>query len=122
MKNSNLKRAAAVLGCVASLAGPAALAPAGAAAAPKAMSCGARSIKVPVKGGKAVTTPVSLIRVEGGATCAEATAVIRGVLTKELPKGWKVTKGNFKVPHGLTPQVAVNGHKKVTFALPGYGA
>jgi hypothetical protein len=117
-----LKRGAAVLGCAASLAwSAAALTPATATAAPRAQSCGSKVIIVPVKGGQATKVPASRIRVEGGATCKDAYAVIRGVVAKKLPKGWTVTHGNFKVPAGLVPQVAVNGHKKVMFALPGRG-
>jgi hypothetical protein len=118
MKSFNLRRATAVLGCAASLAG-AALAPGAVAAAPKAKSCGSKSISVAIKGGKTTTFSASMIRAEGGATCAEAVRVIRGVVTKNLPRGWTVSRGNFKVPHGLVPQVAVNGRKKVKFALVG---
>jgi hypothetical protein len=123
MERFNLKRGAAILGCVASMAGTTAVvAPGAAAAAPKAQSCGSKVILIPaVGGGKSTKVPVSRIRVEGNATCAEAIKVIRGVVTKNLPKGWTVSHGNFKVPRGLTPQVAVNGHKKVMFALPGGG-
>jgi hypothetical protein len=120
MKRLNLKRGAAILGCAASLAGMGAIAvPGAASAAPKSQSCGSKAITVPVKGGKTVKVSASRIRVEGDATCKDAYAVIRGVVTKELPNGWTVSRGNFKVPKGLTPQVAVNGHKKVMFALPG---
>jgi hypothetical protein len=120
MKRLNLRRGAAILGCAASLAGAGAVAVPGAAmAAPKPQSCGSKVITVPVKGGKTVKVSASRIRVEGGATCKDAYAVIRGVVTKKLPAGWTVSHGNFNVPKGLTPQVAVNGHKKVMFALPG---
>ena len=120
MKRANLKRLTAVLGAAAALTG-AAIAPGAAPAAAAgngAKSCGARSINVR-SGGKVTRFPVSLIRVEGGATCAEAVRVIRGVVTKKLPRGWTASRGNFKVPHGLTPQQAVNGKKRVKFALPG---
>ena len=120
MKRLNLKRGAAILGCAASLAGIGAVAVPGAAtAAPKAQSCGSKVITVPVEGGKTVMVSASRIRVEGGATCQVAYTVVRGVVTKELPTGWTVSRGNFKVPKGLTPQVAVNGRKKVMFALLG---
>jgi len=123
MKRPNLKRGLATLGCAASLAGAGVVAVPGAAtAAPRPQSCGSKVITVPVKGGKTVKVPASRIRVEGGATCKTAYAVIRGVVTKELPKGWTVSHGNFNVPRGLVPQVAVNGKKKVTFALPGNGS
>jgi hypothetical protein len=114
------RRVAAILACTASLAGTAtALAPGTAAAAPAASNCGSKSIKVPQKGSKTVYVAVSRIRVEGGATCAEAFKVIRGAVTKNLPSGWTLGRGKFKVPEGLTAQVAVNGHKKVEFALVG---
>jgi hypothetical protein len=122
MKRNTIRRGAAILGCAASLAGTTvALAPGIATAAPAAKSCGAKVISAPVNG-KAGQVAASRIRAEGGATCAEAYAVIRGVVTKKLPRGWTVAHGNFKVPKGLVPQVAVNGKKKVTFALPGNGS
>jgi hypothetical protein len=109
---------AAILACAAALAGTVATAPV-TAAAPAAHSCASTTIEVSQKGGKAVTVPVSRIRVEGGATCKEALAVIRGFVTKDLPSGWAIGRGNFKVPHGLVPEIATNGHKKVKFALVG---
>jgi hypothetical protein len=115
----HLGRGIAVLACAASLAGTATvLAPATASAAAPS-SCGSKTIKVPVKGQKALTVPVSRIRVEGGATCAEAYAVIRGSLLKELPAGWKGGPGHFKVPDGLTAQTATKGGKTVKFATVG---
>jgi hypothetical protein len=122
MKRLNPKRGAAILGCAASLAGfGASLAPGIAPAAVKSTSCGSKVIVVPVNGGTATKVPVSRIRTEGGASCKVAYAVIRGVVTKKLPKGWTVAHGNFNVPKGLVPQVAVKGHMKVMFALPGRG-
>lgn len=122
MKRPNLKRATAILGCAASLAATGAVAvPAATAAAPRSQSCGSKVITVPVKGAKPAKVVASRISVQGGATCRNAYTVIRGVVTKEMPRGWTVSRGNFKVPNGLTPQVAVNGHKKVMFAVPGPG-
>jgi hypothetical protein len=122
MNRPNLRHATATLACVASLGGAGAvLAPGAATAAPGAQSCGAKVITIPTKGGEASKVPVSRISVRGGATCRDAYAVIRGVVTKKLPRGWSVAHGNFKVPSGLVPQVAVKGHKKVMFALPGNG-
>jgi hypothetical protein len=72
------------------------------------------------KGGKSLTVPVSRIRVEGGATCHEAVTVIRGALTKNLPGGWVLRHGNFKVPQGLTAQMATKGAKKVGYATVGH--
>jgi hypothetical protein len=114
----NPRRSAALLACVATL-GATAVAATPAAGAPAAHSCGSRTIAVSAKGGKSVTFPVSRIRVEGGATCQEAIAVIRGFVLKKLPKGWAVGPGAFKVPPGLRAQIATNGHKKVKFALVG---
>ncbi|MCW2981778.1 MAG: hypothetical protein JWO14_3505 [Solirubrobacterales bacterium] len=116
----NLRRIAAVFACAASLAGAAvAVTPDVAAAGPASSSCGSRSIAVKA-GGKQVRVAASLIKVEGGATCAEAVAVIRGVVLNKIPKGWSVGKsGGYKVPHGLTAHVLVKGKKKVEFALPG---
>jgi hypothetical protein len=116
----NLRRGAAILTCAASLAAAAAfVAPVASAAAPAASSCGSKTIKVTAMGGAASNVAVSRIRVEGGATCAEAYAVIRGAVLKELPTGWTLHRGNFEVPHGLTPQIAEKGQKKVKYALVG---
>jgi hypothetical protein len=116
----HLRRAAAIVGCSASLAGAALVAAPGAGAAPTAHSCGAKTIAVKT-GGETTKVPASRIRVEGGATCAEAVKVIRGVVLHKIPRGWSVGRGGFKVPSGLTAHIAVNGHKKVKFALVGPG-
>lgn len=114
-----LRRAAVTLACAVCLAvGGAALAPAGAVAR-AASSCGSKDIAVK-EAGKTLTVPVSRITVSGGATCKQADVVIRGVLLKEVPKGWKVTDGTFKVPHGLVAQQAVNGGKTIRFATIGH--
>jgi hypothetical protein len=115
----HLRHVAVVLACSASLAATATAVVPAAAAPPAASSCGATSITVKHSGGKPVSVPVSRITVEGGATCAEAYQVIRGALAKKPPQGWAVTEANFKVPHGLNAMVAVNGHKKVKYALVG---
>jgi hypothetical protein len=115
----HLGRATALFACVAALAGGAAAVGPGSAAAHAGTNCGARTITVKAGGGKAVRVPASRIAVEGGATCADAYKVIRGKVTKRLPSGWTVSRGTYKVPRGLTPYVAVNGHKKVKFALVG---
>jgi hypothetical protein len=115
----NPRRAAAILACAVSLAGTTTVLAPGTALAHAASSCGSKSIKVSQQGGKSVDVAVSRIRVEGGATCAEAYKVIRGAVTKELPRGWVLGPGNFKVPPGLTAEVAVNGHKKVKYAVVG---
>jgi hypothetical protein len=119
MNRPHLRRGIAILACTASLAGTATvLAPASASAA-AASSCGSKTISVPVNGQKALSVPVSRIRVEGGATCAEAYAVIRGSLLKKLPAGWTVGPGQFKVPSGLTAQTAKKGGKTVKYATVG---
>jgi hypothetical protein len=115
----HLRRAAAIFACSASLASAAAAIGPDAASAHAANSCGSVSLPVKHSGGKPVTVPVSRIRVEGGATCAEAYKVIRGALAKNPPRGWVVSNANFKVPPGLNAMVAVNGHKKVKYALVG---
>jgi hypothetical protein len=118
-KRLHLGHGVAILACAALLAGTAtAIAPA-AASAQGSSSCGSKSIKVPQKGGKALHVAASRIKVEGGATCAEAYAVIRGAVTKNLPPGWVLGRGNFHVPPGLVAQVAVNGKKKVEYAVVG---
>jgi hypothetical protein len=114
----SVRRAAAILACAASLAGGvAAVAPPGAAARATS-SCGSKNIAVK-EGGKTLTVPVSLITVSGGVTCKQADAVIRGVLLKEVPKGWKVTDATFKVPRGLVAQQAVKGGETIKFATVG---
>jgi hypothetical protein len=109
-------RTVAILGCTVALVG-AALAPG--ASAQGGTSCGSRTIAVSAKGGKTVTVPVSRIRVEGGATCKEAIHVIGGFVKHDVPDGWAVGPGAFKVPRGLHAEIATNGHKKVKFALIG---
>jgi hypothetical protein len=115
----HLRRALAILISSAALAGTAAAVVPVAASAQAAKSCGSASIAVKAAGGKPVTVPVSRISVEGGATCAEALKVIRGALAKNPPRGWAISSANFKVPPGLNAMVAVNGHKKVKYALVG---
>jgi len=113
-------RGAAILACTASLAAAGATAaPTAGAAAPSATSCGSKTIEVSDSGAKPVSVPVSRIRVEGGATCSEATAVIRGALLKNPPQGWVVRPGKFKVPHGLVAERATKGAKVVEYATVG---
>jgi hypothetical protein len=114
-----LGRGVALLACTASLAGTASVLAPSSASARAATSCGAKTIQVPVKGQKTLSVPISRISVAGGATCAEAYAVIRGTLTKKLPAGWTVGPGHFTVPHGLTAQTAKKGKKTVNFATVG---
>jgi hypothetical protein len=115
----NPGRGIAVLACAASLAGMATVLAPASASARAATSCGSKTIAVPVKGHKALSVPISRISVEGGATCAEAYAVIRGSLVKKLPAGWTVGPGHFTVPHGLTAQTAKKGKKIVDYATVG---
>jgi hypothetical protein len=112
------RRKIAILGCALGLMAAPAV-PGAASAAQGGASCGSHTIAVSAKGGKSVPVPVSRIRVEGGATCAEAINVIRGFLGHRVPEGWAVGPGAFKVPHGLHAEIATNGHKKVKFALVG---
>ncbi len=117
-RGPRLRRTAAILVCAASLAGGAAgIAPVGAVAR-AASSCGSKEIAVR-EAGKTLTVPVSRITVSGGATCRQAYAVIRGVLLKEVPKGWKASLADFTVPHGLVAQQAVNGRRTIRFATIG---
>jgi hypothetical protein len=118
----HLGRGVAILACTASLAGAAAIAAPGAAVA--ATNCGNKSIKVHPEGGKPFNYPVKGIEVEGGATCAEATKVISGLLAGKLPTGWKSVPAHYKLPkaleeEGLFPQLAKKGSKKVKFAVHG---
>jgi hypothetical protein len=115
----NLGRGTAILACAASLAGTAAAVAPGTAVARAAEGCGAKTISIPQKNGKSLHVPASRIRVEGGATCEEAYAVIRGAVLKKPLSGWSYGRGNFKVPHGLVAEIATNHQKKVKWAQVG---
>jgi hypothetical protein len=119
MNRFHLGRKLAIVATAASLAGAgAALGPA-AASAHAGKSCGSKSIAVAAPGGKKVRVAVSLIKVSGGVTCAQATTVISGYVLHKTPKGWTVKEGTFKVPRGLTAESATNGKKTIQFALVG---
>jgi hypothetical protein len=120
----HLGRGAAILACAASLAGTAAVVAPVAPAAAAVTSCGNKNVKVPVEGGKPVHVMVKGISVEGGATCAEATKVIAGVLSGKPPAGWKSVPASYELPkalaeEGLLPQLVKKGSKKVKFAVHG---
>jgi hypothetical protein len=115
----DFRRGAAVLACAFALLGAVLLTGAGAASADNSTSCGSKTISVKAGGGKSVQVAASRIQVEGGATCKTAYAVIRGVVTKNVPKGWTVHEGGFKVPRGLVAQEAKKGKMTVEFALVG---
>jgi hypothetical protein len=123
MKNKlHLGRGVAILACAASLAGTAAVVAPSAASA--ATSCGNKSVKIKQEGAKPFNYPVKAIYVEGGATCAEATKVISGVLAGEPPSGWKSVIAHYELPkalaeEGLLPQLAKKGSKKIKFAVHG---
>jgi ribosomal protein L35AE/L33A len=120
MNRLHLGRKLAILATAASLVGTgAAVAPAAASAHAGGKSCGSKSIAVSASGGKKVMVAVSLIRVSGGATCAQASAVISGYVVHKTPKGWTVKEGKFDVPHGLTAEMATKGKMMVRFALVG---
>lgn len=118
MNRLHFGRKLAILATAASLVGTgAAVAPAAASAHAGAKSCGSKSIAVSAGGGKKVRVPVSLIKVSGGATCAQATTVISAYVQHKTPKGWTVREGTFDVPHGLTAEIATKGKMMVRFAL-----
>jgi hypothetical protein len=123
MKNKlHLGRGVAILACAASFAGTAAVVAPSAASA--ATSCGNKSVKIKQEGAKPFNYPVKAIYVEGGATCAEATTVISGVLAGEPPSGWKSVIAHYELPkalaeEGLLPQLAKKGSKKIKFAVHG---
>jgi hypothetical protein len=100
-----VRRLAATFACAAWLAGMATLiAPLGASAA-VSTNCGSRTITVPAAGGgKALAVPASRISVGGGATCAEAYAVIRGVVTKKVPAVGPSVPPTFRFPAACTPK------------------
>jgi hypothetical protein len=119
----HLGRGTAILACTASLAATSLLvAPVSPAAA--ATKCGNKTVKVPVEGGKPVNYPVKAIEVEGGATCAEAAAVIGPFLAGQPPAGWKSVTPHYELPkaladQGLFPQEVKKGGKKIKFAIRG---
>ena len=114
----HLGRGAAILACVASLAGTAvAVAPTAASAA--GTNCGNKSIKIPVEGGKAEHLPVKAIVAEGGVTCTEAVRLIGDLFAGELPSGWKSLPANFEPPVGLIAQELKKGSKVVKYAVRG---
>jgi hypothetical protein len=116
----HLGRGAAILACAASLAGTAVVVAPTAASARVASSCPNKSLPIqPEVGGQILHIPVRAVTVEGGATCAEAYAVISGGLTGKPVKGWKTAIGKFKAPEGLVPEVATKGSKKIKFAVQG---
>jgi hypothetical protein len=119
----HLGRGAAILACAASLAGTAAVV-GPTASAVAATKCGNKSVKIAVEGGKPVHIQVQAIEVEGGATCAEATKVIGGLLGGKPPSGWKSVTPHYELPkalaeQGLLPQEAKKGSKKIKFAIHG---
>jgi hypothetical protein len=119
----HLGRGAAILACVASLAGTAAVvAPVTPAVA--ATSCGNKTVKLPQEGGKPYPILVKAISVEGGATCAETGSVIAGVLIGKPPSGWKPVTAHYELPkalaeEGLLPQLVKKGSKKIKYAVHG---
>ncbi len=120
--NLHLGRGVAVLACAASLAGTAAVVAPTAASA--ATSCGNKSVKIHPEGSKPFNYPVKAIYVEGGATCAETTKVIGGVLAGMPPSGWKSVIAHYELPkalaeEGLLPQLVKKGSKKIKFAVHG---
>lgn len=118
----HLGRGIALLACAASLAGTAVVVAPTAAFA--ATSCGNKSVKIPVEGGKPIHYPVKAIFVEGGATCAEAAKVIGPTLAGMPPSGWKSVVAHYELPkalaeEGLLPQLVKKGSKKIKFAVHG---
>lgn len=116
----NLGRGAAILACTASLAAAATVvAPVAPAAA--ATKCGNKVVKIPQEGGKPYPYPIKAVEVEGGATCAEVTTVLAGLLSGNPPAGWKSVPAHYELPkklqeEGLFAQMAKNGSKKIKFA------
>jgi len=116
----HLGRGIAILACTASLAATAiVVAPVAPAAA--ATKCGNKTIKIPREGAKPFPYPVKAIEVEGGATCAEVTTVLAGVLSGNPPAGWKSVPAHYELSkkmqaEGLLPQLVKKGSKKIKFA------
>lgn len=120
MKKLHLGRGAAILACTASLAAVATVA-APIAPAAAATKCGNKVVKIPMEGGKPYPYPIKAVEVEGGATCAEVTKVLAGILAGEPLPGWKSVPAHYELPkklqeEGLFAQMAKNGSKKIKFA------
>jgi hypothetical protein len=120
MKNRlNLGRGAALLACVASLAGTAIAVVPSAASARAGTKCADKSLAVKPETGPVLHLPVKAVTVEGGVSCAEAYKVITDSLEGMTPKGWTFAIGKFEAPEGMVPEVAKKGSKKIKFAIHG---
>ena len=115
----HLGRGAAVLACVASLAGTAAVVAPTAASAAGRHSCANKSLAIKTEAGQTLHIPVKAITVEGGVSCAEAYKVIAGGLEGKPVNGWKTSIGKFEAPEGLVPEISKKGSKKIKFAVQG---
>jgi hypothetical protein len=115
----HLGRSAAILACVASLAGTAAVVAPTAASARAVSTCANKSVLVKPESGGNLHIPVKAITVQGGVSCAEAYKVITNSLAGKPLNGWKVALGKFEAPEGLVPEVAKKGSKKIQFAVQG---
>jgi hypothetical protein len=115
----HLGRSAAIVACVASLAGTAAVVAPTAASARAGSSCANKSLAIKTEEGRTLHIPVKAITVEGGVSCAEAYKVIAGGLEGKPVNGWKTTIGQFEAPEGLVPEIAKKGSKKIKFAVQG---
>jgi hypothetical protein len=115
----NLGRGAAVLACVASLAGTAIAVAPSAASARSGTKCADKSLAVKPESGPVLHLPVKAVTVEGGVSCAEAYKVVTKSLEGVTPKGWKFAIGKFEAPEGMVPEIAKKGSKKIKFAVRG---
>jgi hypothetical protein len=115
----HLGRSAAIVACVASLAGTAAVVAPTAASARAGSSCPNKSLPLKTEEGRTFHIPVKAITVEGGVSCAEAYKVIAGGLEGKPVNGWKTAIGKFEAPEGLVPEIAKKGSKKIKFAVQG---
>jgi hypothetical protein len=118
-KKLHLGRSAAIVACVASLAGTAAVVAPTAASARAGSSCANKSLPIKTEAGQTLHIPVKAITVEGGVSCAEAYKVIAGGLEGKPANGWKTAIGKFEAPEGLVPEIAKKGSKKIKFAVQG---
>lgn len=123
MKKLRLVRGLAILACTASLAAVATvLAPIAPAAA--ATKCGNKIVKIPQEGSKPYPYPVKAVEVSGGATCAEVTKVLAGLLGGTPLPGWRTVTAHYELPkklteEGLYAQEAKKGSKTIRFAGSG---
>jgi hypothetical protein len=113
------RRAAALLGATALIAGVVAIAPAASVAKAGVTKCANTRVTITPEEGHSFKIPVKAITTEGGVSCSAAYKIIAGALQGKPPTGWKTAVGSFEVPEGLVPTLLKNGSKKIKFGVQG---